>query len=169
MIRVVLHDPAVSSPLTPDLLSQRVVPYLSALTVAQTVADILQERDSRVIIEQLHGESGHIVALISGANDAILFSAAQIPAWREEHSAAIRLMRELDDMLTWVTSTTQEDIFMRQEDLRRQIQPDLLRLVFKFLNTVSPVVPELGQVVYIDRLLAAFHSLTFSPLTLRRT
>jgi hypothetical protein len=167
VMRVLLEDAAAPAQLTPDYLSRAVCPYLSALGVLQTVADAIREHPEPLVIQQITGENGRIVACVDGACGVIDFAVREIPSWRGKHAADLAELRTLDEMLTWLTDGgTREAILIEREALCVDLQPDLLRLVLGFLSAVSPEAPELGQIVHIDRLLAAFQLLAFSAITL---
>ncbi|MBK9749182.1 MAG: hypothetical protein IPO91_20715 [Chloroflexi bacterium] len=167
MTRVFLDDARAPHPLTPDYLGRTVTPFLSALAVLQLVADTIREQDDPLIIEQIGSENGRLQVCLTGAGAALQFAERELPRWRAQHEDVVRLMNELEEMLSWLgESETRERILIEREDLRVRLQPDLLRLVLDYLSHVSPNVPALGQVVHIDRLLAAFHLLASSALTM---
>ncbi len=167
MIHVLLDDDNAPIQLTADYLSRRVAPYLSALSILQTVADSIQACEKPLIVQQLASENGRVIAFLGGGCEAIRFAETEISGWRTAHAEDIQHMRELDELLTWVSEGAMEEkILLEREALRLCIQPELLRLVLKFLRDVSPNEQELGQVMYMDRLLNAFYFITFSAITL---
>lgn len=167
MICVQLDDARAPYPLTPEYLSRSVTPYVSALSILQTVANTVQGREDPLTIDQISSKAKGAVLCLYGANDVIRFAVREIPLWQQAHSESILTMREFDEMLTWLTdSETQEKILLERDHLRLRLQPDMLRLVLDFLSHISPDIPELGQVVHVDRLLAAFHLLAFSTIKL---
>ena len=167
MTRVFLDDARAPHALTPDYLGRTVAPFLSALAVLQMVADLVQERDDPLIIEEISRENGRVLVCVTGGGAALRFAERELPAWRAAHEDMIRLMSEFDEILTWLSDTqTQENILLERDNLRVRLQPDLLRLVLDYLSHISPDVPTLGQVVHVDRLLSAFHLLAFNALSM---
>lgn len=166
-MQILLSDENAPKRLTPDYLQRNVTPFLVALSEIQSVADTILKRDAVLNIQSIAFENDRVVVTVESACEAIRFVEAEITQWRREHVSEIKEMRELKDMLRWLSDAPMhEKVETRLEELRLQTQPELLRLAFKFLKEVSVEPPELGQVVYIEKLLDSFYTLSFGSMVM---
>jgi ribosomal protein L40E len=155
--------------LTPEYLRDVVSPYLMALAEVQDVAQQMRKKNGVLMVKTMSSQSGKIEATLEYAEDAVRFAETAISQWRITHAAELRHVQELNELSKWmVGDEAQERIYVKREQHRMVLQPELLQLALKFLDRVSMGTLHLSIASQIDRLIAAFWIIALSPLRVKQ-
>jgi hypothetical protein len=155
--------------LTPEYLRDVVSPYLIALAQVQEVVQQMHGRTGVMMINSITAEAGKVAVRLEYAEEAVRFAETVIAQWRAGHAAELRHLQELNDLAKWMPGDdAQERIYVKREQHRMTLQPELLQLALKFLDRVSTGTLHLSIASHIDRLIAAFWIIALSPLQVKQ-
>lgn len=155
--------------LTPEYLRDVISPYLAALAEVQDVVQQMRKQTGVLMVKKISGESGRLEASLEYAEEAVRFVSTAIAHWRISHEAQLRHIHELNELSKWmVGDEAQERIYVKREQYRMSLQPELLQLALKFLDGVSGGTLQLSIATQIDRLIAAFWIIALSPLRVKQ-
>jgi hypothetical protein len=165
----VIRDVATASiQLTPDYLTHRLGPYLITLSRIQQIVDMALERTQLLlVIKAMHidPDTKYLYVDLFANTDLLDFLRDKVGKWRQEHSADITILREMEESVTWLRMDTRSDpIAPGYAELRQKLHPSLSQLVRQCLAELAPDLAEKENALYVSRLLPAFTRLVHSPL-----
>lgn len=155
--------------LTPEYLRDVVAPYLIALAEVQEIANQVRKQSGVLMVRNVAAKAGKVEVALEYAEDAVRFAETAIAYWRLAHEAQLRHVHELNELAKWlVGDEAQEQIYVKREQYRMSLQPELLQLALKFLDRVSDGPLHLSIASQIDRLIAAFWIIALSQLRVKQ-
>ena len=170
--RINFHS--ASSRLTPQYLSTRLSPYLTALAEIQMICDEIQQRSPGAV--EIGGISMDGQTLISvqirGARDALKLAKGQLKSWRKENITKINQFLSMKQSINKTTALLMDsaDLSLSSADevkartLGRELQEAEIALAFAFLREIAPQHMGDNNRTHVEKMLKHLHVLAFSPL-----
>ena len=165
---------SASAKLTPQYLSTRLSPYLTALAEIQVICDEVQQRTPGAVeIGGITMDGQMLISVqISGARDALKLAKGHLKHWRKENVSKINQFLSIKQTVEKKTSLLLEDVGelmdsrdeLSARDLGRELQESEMALAFTFLREIAPDQPGSDSRAHVEKMIKHLHVLAFSPL-----
>jgi hypothetical protein len=160
--------------LTPQYLSTRLSPYLTALAEIQMICDEVQQRSPGAVeIGGISMDGQTLISVqITGARDALKLAKGHLKDWRKENVAKINqflsMKRALEKKTDMLLDKANELPGSRDEttarDLGKELQESEMALAFAFLREIAPQHLSDDNRAHVEKMIKHLHVLAFSPL-----